>query len=111
MFAFMCLFKTLCGKFLVIFERAHNSNLRCKVFNNSQFKKTRAGETGTHSLQKVASTFASQNGCKQSDVEICRQWRSQQRIVSRYIDTAASYTDAKVAVVMPTRSYQIYTRR
>ena len=74
--------------------------LQSKAFKNVNFENLCEGQTGTHSLQKLASTFASQNGCAQTDVEARGCWRGAQRVVNCYIDTETPYIDAKVAAVL-----------
>jgi hypothetical protein len=81
-------------------KNAFSRILNAKVFKNTNFKSLRDGQTGTHSLRKLASTFAARNGCSQSDVEARGRWRGQQRMVNRYIDTESPYVDAKVAAAL-----------
>jgi hypothetical protein len=81
-------------------KNAFSRMLQAKVFKNNDFECLREGLTGTHSLRKLASTYASRNGCSQTDVETRGRWRGQQRTVCRYIDTETPYVDAKVASVL-----------
>jgi hypothetical protein len=81
-------------------KNAFSRILSTKVFKNTNFESLRDGPTGSHSLRKLASTYASRSGCSQSDVECRGRWRGQQRMVNRYIDTETPYVDAKVAAAL-----------
>lgn len=58
------------------------------------------GNVGTHSLRKLASTYARQMGCSKDDVSARGRWKRAQQIVDRYIDVSLPYPDAKVAAAL-----------
>ena len=55
---------------------------------------------GSHSLRKLAATFARKNGCSRDEVDLRGRWKHQKGQVDTYIDTTIPYPDAKVAAAL-----------
>jgi hypothetical protein len=68
-----------------------------KIVDSPAFVKAGLGPLGTHSLRKFPATFARRNGCSRDDVDHRGRWKSDKRIVDRYIHCDLPYPDAKVA--------------
>jgi len=60
------------------------------------------GSIGTHSLRKFPATWATENGCNQSQVETRGRWKGKKNghVVNVYISVQQLPTDAKVASIL-----------
>jgi hypothetical protein len=72
------------------------------VWKNPDFQqllRITRGSIGTHSLRKFPSTYCSEQGASQREVEIRGRWKGQGggRVVNRYISVEQLPTDAKLA--------------
>jgi hypothetical protein len=64
-----------------------------------ELMRTFKGSLGTHSLRKFPATWATENGCNQTQVETCGRWKGKKNghIVNVYISVEQLPTDGKVA--------------
>ena len=68
---------------------------------NAAFDYNRDDELGTHGIRKLAGSFAANNSCSPSEVELRGRWKSEGRKqVNTYINTTLPYPDAKVAAIL-----------
>jgi hypothetical protein len=71
-----------------------------KAFLSPTFRKAKAGNLGTHSIRKGASTYASRAGMSRDFVKRRGRWRARKQVVDTYIDITLPYPDAKTAAVL-----------
>ena len=70
------------------------------IFSSDEFSQSSLGKLGTHSIRKLPSTYARQNGCGRDDIDCRGRWKKGKRQVDTYIDIELPYPDAKVASVL-----------
>ena len=70
--------------------------LRKEVFRSKSFVPDYDGNLGSHSIRKLASTYAS-NSCNPHEVSRRGRWKAGKKMVDIYISTTLPYPDAKVA--------------
>jgi hypothetical protein len=79
-------------------KRAASRFLQNKIWKVSpEFKETKAGIIGTHSVRKFTSTYARCKGCQRDDIAHRGRWKDARKIVDIYIDNYLPYQDAFVA--------------
>ena len=84
-------------------------HLREKIFNSEDFiglaksmndEQERLKKVGTHSIRKLAATFARRNGCSKDDVNTRGRWKRLKQMVDNYIANEIPYPDAKAAAAL-----------
>ena len=60
----------------------------------------RVKKVGTHSIRKLAATFARRNGCSKDDVNTRGRWKRLKQMVDNYIANEIPYPDAKAAAAL-----------
>ena len=84
-------------------------HLREKIFSSEDFLELaqkmsdeveRCKKVGTHSIRKLAATFARRNGCSKDDVNTRGRWKRLKQMVDSYIANEIPYPDAKAAAAL-----------
>jgi hypothetical protein len=70
------------------------------VLCHPNFHKVKAGNLGSHSVKKRATTRARASGCKKDNVDYRARWKDKARQQDRYTEYELAYPDAEVAGVL-----------
>ena len=81
-------------------SKAKASTMFKKTVEKATFERVGDNNLGTHSLRKFPATMARRKGCTRDDVDHRGRWRSDKRVVDRYIHCELPYPDAKVAAAL-----------
>ena len=72
-----------------------------EYFASPAFDKSGEGELGSHSIRKLASTYAASCCCTINEIEVRGRWKGEGRKqVHTYVSTTLPYPDAKVAAAL-----------